>query len=106
MGCIFKAAPADPSDGRKGFIPPSCVVVRDAERHLQNRGNEAYVDRHQIVPVSGPNIEFYEHRGENGISRGKVNPQNFKVAVSSNGEVGKLLRGQDEWDDRKGEKIV
>jgi hypothetical protein len=106
VGCIFKAAPVDPSDSSKGYVPPACVVVRDAERHLQNRGNEAYADRHQLVPISGPNIEFYENRGEQGISRGKVNPQNYKIAVGKNGEVGKLSRGQDEWDDRKREKIV
>ena len=106
VGCIFKATPVDPTDSDKGYIPPSCVVVRDAERHLQNRSNDAYVDRHQLVPISGPNIEFYENRGEQGISRGKVNPQNYKVAVGKNGEVGKLSRGQDEWDDRKREKIV
>jgi hypothetical protein len=106
VGCIFKETPADQTDPSKGFIPPSCVVVRDAERHLQNRMNEAYLDRHQIIPISGPNIEFYENRGELGISRGKVNPQNYKIPVSRNGEAGKLSRGVDEWDDRKREKIV
>ena len=106
VGCIFKETPADQADPNKGYIPPSCVVVRDAERHLQNRGNAAYMDRHQIVPISGPNIEFYENRGEQGISRGKVNPQNYKIAVSRDGEAGKLSRGADEWDDRKREKIV
>lgn len=106
VGCIFKETPADQAEPSKGFIPPSCVVVRDAERHLQNRGNVSYMDRHQIVPISGPNIEFYENRGEQGICRGKVNPQNYKIVVSGNGEAGKLTRGVDEWDDRKREKIV
>jgi hypothetical protein len=106
VGCIFKATTASPTESSKSFIPPSCVVVRDAERHLQNRGNEGYADRHQLVPISGPSIEFFENRGENGISRGKVNPQNYKVSVGRNGEAGKLSRGQDEWDDRKREKIV
>lgn len=105
VGCIFRELPADPDDHSKGTLPPSCVVVRDAERHLQNRANPAYVDRHQIVPVSGPNIEFYENKGEQGFSIGKVSPQNFKIAVN-NGEAGKLTRGVDEWDDRKREKIV
>jgi hypothetical protein len=106
VGCIFKATPADSEDPSKGYIPPCCVVVRDAERHLQNRANEAYVDRYQIVPISGPNIEFYENRGEKGVFRGKVNPQNYKVAVGPNGEVFKLARGQDDWDNRKREKIM
>jgi hypothetical protein len=106
VGCIFKALPVDSLDKSKGYVPPSCVVVRDADRHLKNRTNESYVDRHQIVPISGPNIEFYENKGENGISRGKVNPQNYKIEVGKNGEVGRLDRGVDEWDDRKRERIV
>ena len=106
VGCIFKALPADSTDPSKGHVPPSCVVVRNAERHLQNKSNEAYVDRHQIVPISGPNIEFYENRRGKGIARGKVNPRNFKIRVRENGEVARLDRGVDEWDDRKREKIV
>lgn len=106
VGCIFKATAADTEDPSKGLIPPCCVVVREAERHLQNRANEAYVDRYQIVPISGPNIEFYENRGEKGVFRGKVNPQNYKVQVGPNGEVFKLARGQDDWDNRKREKIM
>ncbi|KAF4628157.1 hypothetical protein G7Y89_g9997 [Cudoniella acicularis] len=105
VGCIFKAEPVDPADGSKGHLPPSCVIVRDAERHLQNRKNEAYMDRHQLVPVSGPNIEFYESQGVAGISRGKVNPQNYKVAFE-NGELRRASRAVDEWDDRKWKKIV
>jgi serine/threonine protein kinase len=106
VGCIFKATPADSEDQSKGYIPPCCVVVRDAERHLQNRANENYVDRYQIVPISGPNIEFYENRAEKGVFRGKVNPQNYKVSVGPNGEVFKLARGLDDWDNRKREKIM
>jgi hypothetical protein len=104
VGCIFKAIPVDFSNLSKGYVPPSCIVIRDGERHLQNRGNSAYVDRHQIVPISGPNIEFYENRAEQGISRGKVNPQNYKVDIDKDG--GKMPRGPDEWDDRKRDKIV
>jgi serine/threonine protein kinase len=106
VGCIFKATPADSEDPSKGLIPPCCVVVRDAERHLQNRANEAYVDRYQIVPISGPNIEFYENRGEKGVFRGKVNPQNYKVQVNLEGEALRLARGKDDWDNRKREKIM
>ncbi|RDL36796.1 Serine kinase [Venustampulla echinocandica] len=106
VGCIFRAMPVDSEDRSKGDLPPSCVVVRDAERHLQNRGNPAYADRQQLVPISGPNIEFYENNGESGISRGKVNPQNYKITIGKEGEVGRLSRGVDQWDDRKREKIV
>jgi hypothetical protein len=106
VGCIFKATAADSEDPSKGLIPPCCVVVRDAERHLQNRSNGAYVDRHQIVPISGPNIEFYENRGEKGVFRGKVNPQNYKVQVTPEGDILRLARGRDDWDNRKREKIM
>jgi serine/threonine protein kinase len=106
VGCIFKATPADSEDPSKGLIPPCCVVVRDAERHLQNRANEAYVDRFQILPISGPNIEFYENRGEKGVFRGKVNPQNYKVQVNPEGVALRLARGKDDWDNRKREKIM
>ena len=106
VGCIFKSAPVDASDPRKGHVPPACVLVREAERHLQNRNTHGYADRLQLVPVSGPNIEFYESRGDQGISCGEVNPQNYSVGVDSSGKSGKLSRGRDEWDDRKREKIV
>ncbi|PBP19576.1 cell cycle serine/threonine-protein kinase CDC5/MSD2 [Diplocarpon rosae] len=107
LGCIFKATPANPMEPSKGYIPPTCVVVREAERHLQNKTNENYVDRHQLIPISGPNIEFYENRADKGIFRGKVNPQNFKITPDSSiPGGGKLTRGVDEWDDRKRDKIV
>lgn len=106
IGCIYRTMLADPFDSSKGYTPPSCIIVRDAERHLQNRGNPAYIDRHQLVPISGPDIEFYEDRGEQGFLRSKVNPQRYKVAVGENGEVEKLERGEDEWDDRKRERVV
>lgn len=106
VGCIFRSLPANPADLNQGEVPPSCVVVRDAETHLRSRHNAAYPDRKQIVPVNGPNIEFYELRGDKGIYRGTVNPQNFKLTIGEDGEAAKLSRGQDEWDDRKREKIV
>ena len=106
VGCVFRALSVDPSDPSRGYTPPTCVMVRKGERHLHNRGNKDYTDRHQILPISGPNVEFYENRGVEGIFRGKVNPQNYKVGVDQNGEVERLARGRDEWDDRKRERIV
>lgn len=106
IGCIFQSTPVDSENPSKGRLPPCSVVVREAERHLQSRDNEAYADRFQIVPISGPNIEFYENRGANGFVRGTVNPQNYKVRVRPNGEVVKLAHGSDDWDNRKREKIM
>jgi hypothetical protein len=105
VGCIFRSSIAT-SGYTTGRVPPTCVIVRDAERHLQNRGKESYVDRHQLVPISGSPIEFYENRREEGISRVKVSPQKFTVIAGRKGEPGKLSRGKDEFDDRKCEKIV
>jgi hypothetical protein len=105
VGCIFRSSLAS-SGSVTGRIPPTCVVVRDAERHLQNRGKESYADRHQLVPVSGPPIEFYENRLEEGISRVKVSPRKFAVTLGKEGGPGRLSRGKNEYDDRKCEKIV
>lgn len=106
VGCIFKSAPVDPSVPSKGSTPPACVLVHDAERHLQNRNTLSYDDRLQLVPISGADIEFYENRGEQGISYGQVDPKTYTVTVDGLGKTGKLSRGTDKWDDRKREKIV
>lgn len=104
IGGIFKATPASPSDPSKGNIPPCGLLIREAENHFDNRHNEKYADRHQLVPVSGPNIEFYENRGDHGVFRGAVNPQNFKAEISPAGV--RLIKGGDEWDERKREKVI
>ncbi|TAQ86051.1 hypothetical protein B7494_g5630 [Chlorociboria aeruginascens] len=106
IGCVFKQAPAIETDPSDGYTRPSCLIVRDAERHLQNRTNEAYIDRHQVVPISGPSIEFYENKGEQGIWRGKVSPQKFKLVARKDGEGGCMAIGDDEWGSRKRENII
>ena len=106
VGCIFKSTLVELSGTSQGHVPPACVLVRDAERHLQSRNAQEYADRHQLVPISGPGIEFYENRGERGITYGQVNARNYAVRVDASGKGGKLPRGKDEWDDRKREKIV
>ena len=58
VGCIFKATPADQSNPSRGYIPPSCVVVRDAERHLQNRGNETYVTATSLYQFRDQTLSF------------------------------------------------
>lgn len=105
IGCIFRDCTAS-LGSTTGRIPPTCIVIPDAEKHLQNRGNVSYTDRHQLVPTSGRKIGFYENRGEEGISRVAVSPQHFTVRPGQNGEPGRLTRGKDEYDDRKREKIV
>jgi hypothetical protein len=105
VGCIFTKSTAT-SGSRQGFVPPTCIVVRNAETHLQQRSNPDYPDRHQLVPVSGADIEFYENKGDAGVSRVKVNPRSFAVTVGTDGKVGTFTRGKDEFEDRKRQKIV
>jgi hypothetical protein len=106
IGSIFKALPVDFSDPDKGILPPACLVVRDAERHLQNKRNEDYPDRHEIVPISGPNIEFYENRSEKGLVRVKINPMNYKATHGPDGANPKLPWGKTEHDERRRELLV
>ncbi|CAG8950346.1 hypothetical protein HYFRA_00006839 [Hymenoscyphus fraxineus] len=100
VGCIFKSTEETLPDSSKGVLQPNCLVVRDAERHLQNRGNEKYPDRMQMVPVSGHDIEFYEDKGQAGLACCKIPPQTFKTST------GKLPRVGEEYEDRKREKLV
>ncbi|KAI9730461.1 MAG: Cell cycle serine/threonine-protein kinase cdc5/MSD2 [Claussenomyces sp. TS43310] len=105
VGCIFAKSGVSSAQGN-GYLPPTCVLVRNAEKHLQNRLNENYADRHQLVPIQGDRIEFFENRGEGGICRVKVSPRDFTVTISPGGKAGTLSRGNDEFDDRKRQKIV
>jgi serine/threonine protein kinase len=104
VGTIFKGK-AD-SQSSRSFIPPTCLVVREGEQHLLSRGNENYVDRFQVVPVSGPHIEFYENRGVEGLLQTKVDPRNFVVPEPTDGKLGSLSAGRDQWDFRKKEMLT
>lgn len=106
VGCVIKSLPAHHSDPNQGSLPSGMLMIREAELHVRSGKNENYPDRFQIVPVNGPNIEFYESRADKGIFRGTVNPQNYKVVVDGAGKAVKLSRGVDRWDDRKRERIV
>lgn len=105
VGCIFRRTPLDSAEANKGYLPPACIIVKDAERHLQRREDPTYADRRQMVPMSGPSIEFYENRGEEGIFRSKVSPRNYNN-VSAESDTAKLAPGVDEWDQRKRDKIT
>ncbi|KAG9247519.1 kinase-like domain-containing protein [Calycina marina] len=109
IGAILRALPAHPQDRSNGCVPSTGIVIRDAERHVLSRNRDNYVDKHQIVPVSGHNIEFYENRGAQGLCRTKVNPEAYSATVieNENGEkVYRLESGVDEWDERKRERIT
>lgn len=99
VGCIFRSSTVSTAAG-SGRIPPTCVLVRDAERHLRLKSNEDYEERDQLVPQSGSRIDFYENRKDEGICRARVHPRRFAVVG------GKMAKGADEYQDRKSEKIV
>ncbi|RAL62503.1 hypothetical protein DID88_005068 [Monilinia fructigena] len=104
VGCVFRETPAGSPESEDNVIAPSCIVIRDGERHLANRTNKSYVNRHQIVPISGPNVEFYESKGERGMLRGSVPAKTYRVSENE-GRPGRLPLGVDSFDNRKREKI-
>ncbi|TGO18908.1 hypothetical protein BTUL_0007g01270 [Botrytis tulipae] len=105
VGCVFRETPAGSPESEDNVIAPSCIVIRDGERHLANRTNKLYAHRHQIIPISGPNVEFYESKGERGMIRGSVPAKTYRVAESPEGRPGRLPLGVDSFDNRKREKI-
>lgn len=105
VGCVFRETPAGSPESEDNVIAPSCIVIRDGERHLANRTNKSYVHRHQIIPISGPNVEFYESKGERGMLRGSVPAKTYRVTESTEGRPGRLPLGVDAFDNRKREKI-
>lgn len=106
VGTIFRAIPAFPQDPQKGLNPPTCVLIRDSEKHLINQSNPNWIDYGELVPISGHKIEFYENRGGQGFFKAEVNASNFKSVPGLNGEKFKLGIGKDEFDSRKKERIA
>lgn len=106
VGCIFNKQPSA-SGTKTGYIPPSAVIIPDSERHLMSRENAKYVDNGQMIPITnGKSVEFYEHNGEEGILRVKVDPRQFHMDISSDGKTATMPRLVDEHDERKRQKIV
>ncbi len=116
IGCILRSIPVESSSGYSCELPPACLLIHDAERHIQRREDPSYADRYQIVPMrasagasaaSDEGIYFYENNGEHGIQRVCVDPSRFRVAVDlRTGAAGKLSAGKDVYDHRKRERIV
>ncbi|KAI1870278.1 hypothetical protein JX265_006448 [Neoarthrinium moseri] len=105
VGCVLKSLPGKARGGKTVTLPPSCVVVHDAERHCQRRHDEAYADRHQIIPMTQP-IQFFENNGEAGLSNVQVHPAQFKIGVNPDGTPGKVPVGKDIYDYRKREHLI
>lgn len=116
IGCILRSIQVESSssagdaDKESSHLPPACLLIHGAERHILRREDPSYVDRHQIVPMSSSGNEgiyFYENNGELGLERVRVDPNRFRVAVDPRtGAAGKLSAGKDVYDHRKRERIV
>ncbi|CAK7203481.1 Cell cycle serine/threonine-protein kinase cdc5/MSD2 [Sporothrix eucalyptigena] len=116
IGCILRSIQVESSSSSANsekdasHLPPACLLIHGAERHIQRREDPSYTDRHQIVPMSSSGNEgiyFYENNGEQGMGRVRVDPNRFRVAVDlRTGAAGKLSAGKDVYDHRKRERIV
>ena len=87
------------------MLPPAGVFIRGAERHILRRQDEAYLDRHQPVPMTQP-IKFFENNGEGGLAEVTVSPEHFRVPVAEDGTPGKMNPGKDIYQHRKRERII
>jgi hypothetical protein len=105
IGCVLKSIPGSARGGEKVPLPPSCILVRGAERHCQRRHDPGYPDRHQVVPMAEP-IQFFENNREAGLSTVTVHPAQFRMAVNPDGTPGKIPVGKDIYDYRKREHLI
>ncbi|KAI1818429.1 Pkinase-domain-containing protein [Poronia punctata] len=105
IGCVLKSIPGSARGGKTVRLPPSCILVREAEQHCARRQDPSYADRHQIVPMTGE-IQFYENKGEAGLSTVFVHPAQFKIVPNEDGSAGKVPPGNDIYDYRKREHLV
>ncbi|KAF6840045.1 plk plk-unclassified protein kinase [Colletotrichum plurivorum] len=104
VGCILRDIPA--AEGNKTLtLPSACMLVRDAERHIERRHDPSYPERHQPLPP-GQDIHFYENNGESGMSRVSVSSRQFRVTVDEDGTPGKLKPGKDVYEHRKRERVI
>jgi hypothetical protein len=105
VGCVLKSIPGSAKGGKTVQLPPSCILVREAEQHCSRRQDPGYVDRHQIVPMTNE-VQFYENNGEGGLSTVFVHPLQFKIVPNDDGTPGKIPAGNDIYDYRKREHLV
>ncbi|KAL7629421.1 Cell cycle serine/threonine-protein kinase cdc5/MSD2 [Parahypoxylon ruwenzoriense] len=105
VGCVLKSIPGSAKGGKTVTLPPSCILVREAEQHCSRRRDPGYPDRHQIVPMAQA-VQFYENNGEAGLSTVFVHPSQFKISVSPDGTPSKIPVGRDIFDYRKREHLI
>jgi hypothetical protein len=89
IGCLFNQDDKNPS---------TAIIVRHGERHVQSKDAATYAERHQIVPLQGSPIEFFENRGRDGLERVVVAPEEFKIKAVKGSIADKLGPGRDRVD--------
>lgn len=104
IGCVLRDIPT--AEGNNvALLPPVCMLIQNAERHVQRRQDEAYAERHQPVPMQ-QNVHFFENRGEAGLSHLPVPAEQFRVPIGADGQPVKLAPGRDAYQHRKRERII
>ncbi|KAI0410850.1 serine/threonine protein kinase [Xylaria grammica] len=104
IGCALRDIPTT-EGSQTTLLPPACMIVRGAERHIQRRQDESYPDRHHPVPLS-ESVHFFENHGERGLCQVSIPAQQFKVPTLPDGSVGKLKAGKDLYEHRKRERVI
>ncbi|MBE3047918.1 hypothetical protein IMZ48_36485 [Candidatus Bathyarchaeota archaeon] len=104
IGCVLRDIPT--AEGTNvALLPPVCMLIQGAERHVQRRQDEGYADRHQPVPMR-QNVHFFENRGESGLVHLPVPAEQFRVHIGRDGQPVKLEPGKDAFQHRKRERII
>lgn len=105
VGCVLKSLPGSAKGGKTVTLPPSCILVREAEQHCARRHDPGYPDRNQIIPMTQA-IQFYENNGEDGLATVFVHPSQFKSEAGHDGAAGKIPIGRDIYDYRKRSHLI
>lgn len=103
-GCILNSV-TGPTGDEDAMLPPTYLLVRGTERHISRKQDSTYRDRLQILPMTDT-VYFYEHHGEEGLTRAGVDPEEFRVSVNPDGTATKLGPGTDLYSHRKRERVV
>ncbi|ROT40030.1 serine/threonine-protein kinase plo1 [Sodiomyces alkalinus F11] len=104
VGCVLRDIPTTDT-GKLATLPSACMLVRNAERHIERRQDETYPERHQPVPPR-EKVHFFESNGEAGLNRVSVPARQFRVPVNEDGTAGKLNPGADLYEHRKRERVI